>query len=156
LRTAQHLHLVNVEEVECRSGTARVVDLIDVNADALFDAVVREAERRAETTDRGRRVAGIAGIELDRGLQLGQLADVEGACRLDGCGVQHRDGKRHVLGLLFTAARSDEDVVEIVRLRSFGRVNRGRNRPHKRRGNRRRETQRVTGVLREGRSCAHW
>ncbi len=75
LRTAQHFDLLDIEEVERRRGAARVVDLVDVEADALLDAVVRETEWRTETADVHGRVALVAGIELDRRLQLVEPAD---------------------------------------------------------------------------------
>jgi hypothetical protein len=48
LGAAQNLHPVDVQEVERRRRDPAVIDLVDINADALFDAVVGKAERRAE------------------------------------------------------------------------------------------------------------
>src|SRR5690606_26538523 len=47
LRTAQDLDLGHVEEVEHRRGDAGVVDVVDIDADALLEAVTGQAERHA-------------------------------------------------------------------------------------------------------------
>ncbi len=112
LRAAQDFDLLDIEEVERRGGAASVINLVDVDADARLDAVVGEAEWRAEAANVHAGVARITGIELHRRLQLRQPADVEGAGRFDRVRIQHRDRQRHVLHRLFAAPCSNSNVLD--------------------------------------------
>ncbi len=67
-----------------------------------------------EAPDVHGRVALVAGVELDRRLQLVQPADVERAARVDRGGVEHGDGERHVLRAFFTATGRDVNVLQVV------------------------------------------
>ena len=111
LRTAQHFHLVDVEKVEGRGGDAAVIDIVDIDADALFKAVAGEAERHAKAADVDRSVAGIGGIDLQRRRELLQLHDVEIAGRLDAVALHHGNGQGHFLRGFLTAAGGDDDHV---------------------------------------------
>ncbi len=113
LRSAQHFDLRDVEEVERRSGRARVEHAVDVETDARLDAVVGQAERRAHAADGHRRVARVGRVELDGRDQLLHAIHVEGAGTLHELATQHRHGDRHFLnGLLDATGRHDHTLGE--------------------------------------------
>ena len=58
------------EEIERRGGDAVVIDLVDIDADALLDAVIGQAQRRADAADVDRGVARILRKELHAGQKL--------------------------------------------------------------------------------------
>src|SRR3546814_11271202 len=49
LRPAQHLDLRDVEEIEGRGSDARIIDVVDIDADPLLDPIVGQPERRADS-----------------------------------------------------------------------------------------------------------
>ena len=110
LRPAQHLHPLDIDEVEGRGTDPPDVHAIDVEADALFDPVVGQAEWCAEPPDVDRRIARVARIELQRGLLLLQAVDVERARLVELGTADHRDRDRHPLHRFGAAARGDDDV----------------------------------------------
>ncbi len=57
LRAAENLDLRDIDEVEGRGADAADIDAVDIEADALLDTVVGQAERRAQTANVDRRVA---------------------------------------------------------------------------------------------------
>ena len=111
LRAAQHLDPLDVEEVERRGSRARVEDAVDVKADARFDPVVGQPERRAESANVDRRVPRVGRVELHRRDQLLQPVHVERAGVRDQ--VAAHDGHRnwHLLRDLLDAAGGDDDVL---------------------------------------------
>src|SRR3546814_21161000 len=96
LRAAQHFELRDVEEVEGRGGDARIIDVVDINADALLDAVVGQAERRADTAAVDRGVARVRRIELQRRGEMGQAADVEAARIVEMFAIDDRSEERRL------------------------------------------------------------
>jgi hypothetical protein len=134
LRPAQDLDPLDVEEVEGRRGDAAVIDLVDIDADALLDAVIGEAERRAEAADIGRRVARIGRVELEARLDLAEPGHIEAGRRGQPLVADHRDGERHVLQAFVAAPRGDDDVAATGLGGRLGRRRLGRLRPVRRRG----------------------
>jgi hypothetical protein len=59
LRPAQHLDPGNVEEVKSRAGRTRIVDIVDVDPDALLDPIIGQPEWCAQPADVGCAVARI-------------------------------------------------------------------------------------------------
>ena len=115
LRAAQHLDLGDVEEVEGRGRDARIVDVVDVDADTLVEPVIGQAEGRADAADLQRRVARIRRGVLDRWRELLQAADIERAGVVDVLPADDRDRERHFLRGLLTAAGGDDDRVLVTR-----------------------------------------
>ena len=102
---------VHRRQVEQRAGQGRDVDVIDIDADALFEPVAGEAERHAEAADIDRGVARVRRIDLQRRRKLLKLHDVEIARRLNRIAPDNRDRNRHFLrGFLTTARGHDDDV----------------------------------------------
>ena len=97
LRSAQHLDLIDVEEVERRRRRPRVEHAVDVEADARLEAVVGQAERRAEAADVDRRVARVGRVELHRRDHFLQAVHVERAGVGDQIAAHDRHRNRHVL-----------------------------------------------------------
>ena len=128
LRAAQHLDALDVDEIERRRRGPRVQHAVDVVADAGLDAVVREAERRAEAADVDARVARIRRIELDGRNQLLDAVDVERARFRDQLAVDDGDRNRHFLHGFFAPARAGHrnDVVDLGLRSSARRLRRPR------------------------------
>ena len=127
LRPAQHFDPIDIEEIECRRCRSRIIDIVDIDADARFDAVVGKTESRPEPADVERGVARILRIELQRRSQLLHAVDVERAGPVDMFTTQHRQGDRHGLRRFRPVPRGDEDNVALIcrRLRG-GRIVGGR------------------------------
>ena len=115
---AQDLDALGIGEVERRGRDAAVIDLVDIDADTLFDAVVGEAEGGAQPTDIGGGIARIGGIELQRRLKLGQAADIIGAGFRQRGAADDRYGDGHGLHGFVAAARGDDDVAAALLCRA--------------------------------------
>ena len=116
LRSAQHLDPLDVQQIERGRGGAREVDAVDVQADALLDAVVGQAERRPDATDVDRRIARVGRVELHGRQQFLEPVDVE----VTGIGheraADHRDRDRHFLrDFLGASCRHHERLVDRCR-----------------------------------------
>src|SRR5690606_6368797 len=131
LRTAQDLDAVEVEQVEHRAGQRRVIDVVDVEADArlergvevvLADAANARGHRRAE--GRALRLQGY------RRRLRGDLRDVRLAACLEHLGVDRGDRQRRVLQVLLAELGGDDDRVVVgfggLVLRDGGRGGEGR------------------------------
>ena len=64
LRAAQHLDLRHIEKIESGGRDARVIDVVDIDADAQFDTVIGKSEGHADPADVDRRVARVRTVEL--------------------------------------------------------------------------------------------
>ena len=112
LRTAQHLHPVEVEQVEDGAGEGRVIDVVHIEADARL-------ERRIEivlpdTADRrGERGAEGGALRLQRHVRRlrGDLGDVRLAACFEHRGIDRGDRQRRILEVLFTELRGNDDLV---------------------------------------------
>src|SRR3546814_11427027 len=75
LRSAQHFDLRDVEEVEGRGSDARIIEVVDLDADALLNPVVGQAERRADSAGGYRGVARVRWSVLQGVREMGEGGD---------------------------------------------------------------------------------
>jgi outer membrane cobalamin receptor len=126
LRSAQHLDAVEVEKVEQVARDRRVVDVVDVDADAGLDGRVEVRltdaanERDERATERGAR-----GAQGNVRSLRGDLREIRLAARIEHVRVDGRDGDRRVLHVGRAELCGDDDLLEIAFLRP-GDVRAGR------------------------------
>ncbi len=110
LRAAQHFDLLQVDQVELRLAGPAVIDVVDIEADALFQAVIGQGDITAQAANADIGVARVEGQGLDAGHQLFQLVQAKGAAGLDLSGAQRRDGYGDALDVFAAAAGGDHDL----------------------------------------------
>ena len=120
LRAAQHLDPLDVVDVEHRGLRAVEIDIIQIDADALFEA--RHRILLTDTADEGgeRRIGGAAGLERDVGHGLPDIGDVERAplCQFLAADCRNRDG--HIDQPFLTPACGNDDHIVVRRGCRFG------------------------------------
>ena len=115
--------LVDVGKVEGGGGGAAVVDAIDIEADAGFEAVIGLADgddAAAEAADGEAGVAGVGRAVVERGDEQGELPGVDrvaGVEKVAGDGGE-RDGD--ALGGFVAQAGGDDDLGQAIRRGRFG------------------------------------
>jgi hypothetical protein len=116
LRTAQHLEVVDVEEVLERRRRARAVDPVDEDADRSFEAAA--VPRRPQAADDDVRGGGgdIGRAEGDRRTDRLDVGDVVDPRLRQHIRARRGDGDRHVLQVLAAALRGDDDVAQPLRM----------------------------------------
>ncbi|MNC27765.1 hypothetical protein D3C75_759520 [compost metagenome] len=136
LRAAQHLQLLHVQQVEHRHAGAAEVDVVQVDADAAFQAIAGRVV--AQATDRNARLAGMNVGDVGAWHQLLQVLHTVNALAFQGFAVEHADRRGHALRGFFAAAGIDRDGAELGFLlhrrggtdRLFGEAGRGRRQQH--------------------------
>ena len=112
LRSAQDLDAIDVDEIERRRGRPSVEHAVDVKTDAGLDAVVRQAERRAEPANVHTGIARIRGVQLESRDQLLHAIGVERAGVFERVTTDDGERDRHVLRELFLAASRDRHLFD--------------------------------------------
>ena len=114
LRPARDLDAVDVEQLDHRSREIRIVDLVDVHADAGLERVVEVGLADAADERDHRAARGLAGRRhRDVRRLIGDVDDVRLAAALEHRGVHRRDRDRRVLHVRFAERRRDDDLVEL-------------------------------------------
>ena len=108
LGTAQDFDLGDVEEVERGGGDARVIDVVDIDADALVEAIVGQPERHTDAADIHGRVARVRAEKVQRGSELLQSPDVESAGVIDLLAADDGNRQGNVLRGFEPAPRADD------------------------------------------------
>src|SRR5205085_3940327 len=101
---------VDIDKVKGRGTGAPDIDAVEIEADALLDAVIGEAERRAKAANIDRRIARVAGDELKRGLELLEPVDVERTGPADLGPADHRQCERNLLRPLLAPPGGHDDI----------------------------------------------
>ena len=112
LRAAQDLDPLEVEQVEVRAGQRRIIDVVDIDADAGLEGRVEveladAADRRA---DRGTERGALLAQHDVRGL-VGDLDEAVLAARLEQLAGNGGDRQRRVLQPLLAELGGDEDFL---------------------------------------------
>src|SRR5690606_33234908 len=115
LRAAQHFHAIDIEQVEHRLARSAIIDIINIDTDAVFQAIVGRADAGAQTTDVDVRISGIAPQYLQAWDQLLDLIETAGACLLQRLAAHDADGDRHILDVLRTPARRHQYLRPVLR-----------------------------------------
>ncbi|MDZ4366630.1 MAG: hypothetical protein U0987_06330 [Afipia sp.] len=111
MRPAQHFNLIDVEKVERGCRNARVIDVIDIYADALLEPVAGQAKGYTDAADINGSVARVRRIDLQRRGELLQLHNIEIACGLDRIAPDDRDCDGDFLRRLLPTAGGDDDDI---------------------------------------------
>jgi hypothetical protein len=110
LRSTQNLDMIEIDEIELRRANPAIIDLIDIDADSVFEAVDRQRDIAAEAADIDVGIARIEAEHLKRGNQLLDLAQRIVAGGLELFGANHAERDRNILRIFFAPARRDQDL----------------------------------------------
>jgi hypothetical protein len=95
---AQDLYAVEVQQIEHVTGDRRIVDIVDINADArLHRRVEIFLADAANVCDEGVAETGARGPQRDIRRLSGNFREIGLASRFEHVGVDRRDGDRRLL-----------------------------------------------------------
>ena len=120
LRAAQHLDLLQVDQVELRLAGAPIIDVVDIEADAVLQPVIGQRDIAAKAADIDIGVARVEAEHLQAGhdlLDLGQRIIARGLQRF-GADDGQRD--RHILRAFVAAAGGHDDHAAVIFARGLG------------------------------------
>jgi len=111
LRAAQHFQLVDIEQVEHRHARPPEVDVVQIDADAAFQAIAGRVV--AQATNRDARLPRMHIGDIGAGHQLLQILHTVDALGFQGFAAEHTDGRGHALRGFLAAAGIDRDRAEL-------------------------------------------
>ena len=113
LRTAQDFDALDIIDIQHGGLRAVEIDIVEIDADALFEA--RNGVLLADPADEGRqrRIGRTAGFESDVGHALADIGNVERAAPRKLFAADCGNGHRHVDQPLLAPARGDDDDIVV-------------------------------------------